>query len=113
MTYAVDLQRLAFEDLREAYRWAAAGAPEAADRWLDRFQASLQTLDHNPERCPFARENGKVEVEIREFLFGKRPYVFRVVFTIDDETVRILRIRRAQRRLLTRIEIEEALEGDE
>lgn len=113
MTYRVVIQRLALQDLHEAYRWAADRAPQAAARWLDRFQASLQTLDHNPGRCPFARENDKVDVELREFLFGKRPYVFRVIFVVDDETVRILRIRRAQRRFLTRAEVEEALEWDE
>jgi len=56
-----------------------------------------------------ARENRKVDIELREYLFGKRPFVFRVIFTIDGETVRILRIRRAQRRFLTRDEIDEAL----
>jgi plasmid stabilization system protein ParE len=113
MTFTVVVQRLAVEDLTEAYLWAARESAQAADRWLDRFQASLQTLDHNPERCPFARENEHVDVEIREFLFGKRPCVFRVMFTVDGETVRILRIRRAQRRFLTRSEVAESLNWDE
>ena len=112
MTYRVLLQRLARADLAESYNYAACRASLTADRWLDRFQGALGTLAHNPQRCPFARENGKVELELREFHFGKWPNVFRVIFTIDGYLVRILRIRRAQRRLLTRQQIEDALRAE-
>jgi plasmid stabilization system protein ParE len=113
MTHRVVLHVLAKKDLRDAYERVAEHAPESAARWLSRFEASLQTLEENPRRCPFARENSKVDVEIREFLFGKRPHVFRVIFTIDESEVRILRIRRAQRRFLTSQEIKDAHTGDE
>ena len=113
MNYRVVLQRLAVQDLDEAYTWAARNAPETAARWLDRFRDALKTLDTNPQRCPLAREVRKVVVELREFLFGRKPNVFRVVFTIDGETVRVLRIRRAQRRFLSRKQIEEAAHSDE
>lgn len=113
MTYQVILQRLAEQDLSEAYSWAAKHAPRTAGRWLDRFQEALGTLAHQPQRCALAKENGKVEVEIRQFLFGKRPSVFRVLFTIDGNTVRILRIRRAQRRFLSRREIDRVIDVDE
>ncbi len=111
MQYRVVLQRLANQDLEDAYARAAENAPETAARWLDRFHQALSTLGNHPERCPFARENSKVDVELREFLFGKKPYVFRVVFTIDGQNVRILRIRRAQRRFLTRKQIDESMES--
>lgn len=113
MTYRVVLQRLARNDLREAYQRAASRAPRTAARWLDRFQQSLDTLERNPQRCSFARQNGKVDVEVREYLLGKRPHVFRVIFTIDRDTVRVLRVRRAQRRFLTRKELEQALEAED
>lgn len=109
MTYRVILQRLAREDLRAVYRWVAARAPVQALRWLERFERALQTLDQRPERCRLARESGKVSVELREFLFGRRPYVYRVLFFIDGDAVRILRIRRAQRRFMTAAELRDAL----
>lgn len=108
MSRRVVLQRLAVRDLDDAYRWAASNAPEAAAHWLTRFEHSLVTLSENPDRCPVARENAKADLELREFLFGRRPSVFRVIFTIEPDTVRILRILRAQRRFLTRTQIEEA-----
>ena len=52
--------------------------------------------------------NGKIDVELRELHFGKRGNVFRAIFTIDADTVRVLRIRRAGRRWLTRRQIEDA-----
>lgn len=113
MTYAVLVQRLALQDLESAYQRAARNAPATADRWLERFRRALRTLQHNPQRCPLAREDRKVDLEIREFLFGRRPHVFRVLFTIDGDTVRILRIRRAQRRPLTRRDINQANEPDD
>jgi len=46
-------------------------------------------------------------------LKSKRPYVFRAIFTIDNDVVRILRIRRAQRRPLSQADVESALKVDE
>jgi plasmid stabilization system protein ParE len=113
MTHRVILQRLAIQDLDDAFLWAARKAPATAARWLDRFQAALRRLDTNPEYCRRAREHRKVDVELREMLFGKTPNVYRVIFMIDGDTVRVLRIRRAQRRPLTRKQIDEAAEQDE
>jgi hypothetical protein len=111
MTYRVQLQTLAIEDLRSAYLVAAGRAPTAAANWLGRFHVALQTLNQRPERCPLAPESRRCGVELREFLFGKQPNAFRVVFIVDGEFVRILRFRRAQRRWLSRPEINEALGG--
>jgi len=112
MRFRVVLQRLAQDDLQDAYAWAARAAPAEAAKWLDRFEVALQSLNSNPKRCPLARESSKAQIELREYLFGKRPNVFRAIFMIDGTRVRILRIRRAQRRFLTRKEIEEAFKND-
>jgi len=109
--YRVLLQNLAMKDLEEAYEYAARHAPDAAVAWLDRFQQALATLSRNPQRCPKAPEDRKLSYELREFLFGKRPNVFRAVYTIDGNTVRILRIRRASRRFLKQSEIDDALDS--
>jgi plasmid stabilization system protein ParE len=102
MTYKVRLQPLAENDLEGAYLWAAKNAPETAGLWLARFQAALNTLAEHPERCGFAPEHKKLKRELRQLLFGRKPNVFRAVFLIDGEFVRIVRIRRGSRRQLTR-----------
>jgi hypothetical protein len=110
MRYRVVLQRLAIDDPDVALSWAAQKAPVTARRWLDHFNHALQTLDSNPHRCPLAREHRKVNLPLREIPFGKKPNVNRAIFLIDGETVRVLRIRRAQRRSLTSGEIKSALD---
>ncbi len=109
MTYEVVLQRLAVADLQGYYDYAAQHSLVDASRWLDRFQIALQSLNERPDRCRIAQENGKVAAELRDFLFGKRPYVFRVVFTIDGDVVRVSRIRRSQRRSLSAEDLRQAL----
>ncbi|MCA9124481.1 MAG: transposase [Planctomycetaceae bacterium] len=48
-----------------------------------------------------------------ELLHGHKPYVFRIIFVIDRSLVRILRVRRGQRRNLTEQQLEDALTDDE
>lgn len=113
MNFRVVVQPTAEEDLLLAYRRAANAAPLAAGRWLDRFQVALRTLSRNPARCALAREHRKVAIELREFHVGRYPYVFRVLFTIDQDAVYVLRIRRAQRKALTKKELQESLRIEE
>ncbi len=109
--FRVVVHRFAVEDLESAYRNAAQHAPGPAAAWLERFQRALETLEANPGGCALAHESHRATRELREFLFGRRPNVFRVVFTIDGDVVRILRIRRSARRFLTRREIDEAFDA--
>ncbi|MGD9635091.1 MAG: type II toxin-antitoxin system RelE/ParE family toxin [Pirellulales bacterium] len=106
MRYRVIVQLRALDDLDEYYRWAARHTPQTAARWLNRFETELESLASNPERCSLAPENARVRREIRQLLFGRRPNVYRAVFTIDGDTVRVLRIRRAARRTLKKDELD-------
>jgi len=72
------------------------------------YSRALDSLEVNPQRCGLAPKNGKVSHEIRHLLFGRRPNVYRAVFTIVGDTVRVLRIVRGSRRWLTRRQIQEA-----
>ena len=94
MTYRVIVTEKAKGDLRHYYSVAAEHAPDTAARWLDRFEASLQTLSTNPERCATAPENDLVGQTIRQLFVGKRTGRFRVLFTIVDDDVFVLHIRR-------------------
>lgn len=107
MTYNVQLQPWAARDLDDAYLWAARHAPVTARDWLERFEAALQSLADHPERCSLAPEHRAMKRELREYHFGRKPNVFRAVFIIDGNDVRVLRIRRAARRRLSRRELGE------
>ena len=58
---------------------------------MRRFKRSRRNL----KDARLAAENFLVEQEIRQFNFGKRVGTYRALFTIMDDEVRILHIRRA------------------
>lgn len=43
---------------------------EQAGRWYDGFVRAIGSLSENPQRCPLARENASVPMEIRELRYG-------------------------------------------
>ena len=93
MTYRVIIEPRAYRDLDKAYERAARHAPQAAYRWLNRFEVALATLAESPERRPLAPENSLVEPDVRQFIFGKRRAKYRALFTIDEGSVHVLHIR--------------------
>lgn len=94
MRYRITVTANAKTNLRDYYLRAAQLAPVTADRWLARFEAAIQSLAEHPERCEIAAENDAVEPTIRQLLFGRSGSVFRVLFTVIGDEVRILHIRR-------------------
>ena len=94
MTHFVIVTRKAKDDLRHYYAVAAEHAPETAGRWLNRFEDALQSLSVNPERCPLAPENDLVDQPIYQLLYGKRSGRYRALFTIEENRVLVLHIRR-------------------
>jgi|COG998Drversion2_1049125.scaffolds.fasta_scaffold328455_2 plasmid stabilization system protein ParE len=94
MTNFVIVTQKAKDDLRHYYSVAAEHAPETATRWLNRFEEALQTLSTNPARCPLAPENDLVDQPIYQFFYGKRSGRYRALFTIEENRVLVLHIRR-------------------
>jgi len=103
--YRLIIQPPAFDDLDEAYRWISGRAPEAAARWVNGFVEALDSLTASPERCGLAPENDAVEPEIRQFVYGRRSGVYRVLFTVTGSEVRVLHIRHAARQTMTAEEL--------
>ena len=110
MEYEIVVHRSARADVLQVCQRAARNAPVAAEKRLARFERKILTLQSNPQRCSFAAEDSKVAVPLFEILFGRAPNVFRVIFTIDGQKVRVLRFLRAQRRPLTRQQAIDALD---
>jgi plasmid stabilization system protein ParE len=101
MTYRVITEPTAEAGAREAYNWLRERSPAAATRWLRGLRQAIESLAEHPQRCPLAPENEHFEEEIRQHLYGKRPGVYRILFTIRDGRVVVLYIRHSARRALT------------
>ena len=93
MTYHVIIQPNAEAEIAAAYRYRHAQAPQAAVRWLAGIGGAIMSLEQFPACCPLAPENGYFAEEIRRLLYGTRRDVFRILFTIREETVHVLHIR--------------------
>lgn len=62
---------------------------------VDEAIASLATF---PKRCPLAPETVSFPFEVRQLLYGRKPHVYRILFTIEGDTVNVLHIRHGRRR---------------
>lgn len=97
MAFRVKYSLLAQADLDTLSAWLLEQyAGEPGQRWLTGLLKSVESLREMPRRCPRFRKDRRVSFEVRQLFYGKKPYVFRILFRIDDDTVHILRIRRGQ-----------------
>jgi plasmid stabilization system protein ParE len=100
MTFRVELSDSALQDAEQLYEWVTEAAPLRGPLWFNRLIAAIESLTTFPERCAHATENDRFPFETRQLLFGRKPNVYGVVFTIDGDTVYVLCIRGPRQRLL-------------
>lgn len=83
----------AVQDLYEAYTYIRSESPRNAAIWRAKLMSAANSLRSSPGRCSLAPENSLTTEEIRQLIFGN----YRVLFTIDGESVVILHFRHAAR----------------
>jgi plasmid stabilization system protein ParE len=101
MTYHVIIQPQAEAEIEAAYLWKRDNAPQAAARWFAEIVEAINSLDQFPSRCPLAPENEHFAQEIRQLLYGPRNDVYRILFTIQGDTVHVLHVRHGAQQHLT------------
>jgi len=88
------LFRRARADALEQFLYLGDRSPDAAERLytgLDKAIAKLSTL---PERHPIAEdESGQLGITLRQMLYGRRRGVFRILFSIEGDTVTLHYVR--------------------
>lgn len=103
MTYRVVITNKAEEDVESVLKWFHYQmATEAGGKWLAGLMSKLNTLETHPERCALAAESEDVGEAIREFLFGRGRYKYRLLFRVVGKTVQILRVWHGSRDAITR-----------
>ena len=101
MAFRVELSNRAQADIAAIYDWLRSQqAGQAGERWFLALREAIASLSTLPTRCPVAPESGESPVEVRQLLHGRKPYVYRILFTIDREVVQVLHIRHGRRRPL-------------
>ena len=101
MTFRVETSAEAERDAEEILHWLLEQeAGEAGLRWFLALDAAVASLAKYPERCPLAPENVRFPFEVRHLLYGRKPHVYRILFTIEGDTVYVLHIRHGRRKHL-------------
>ena len=110
MSYRLELSPESLRQIEKQQIWYEAdplrGGAEIAARWLDGLELETQSILTNPQRYPFAPENGKWMKKhvIRQCVY--RPWKtksgWRLLYTINEskKLVTILDIRHESRRWL-------------
>jgi toxin ParE1/3/4 len=100
MAYRVEIARNAEAELEELYLWVVGRAPQQGAKWFNGLEHAVLSLHEHPKRCPVAPESIDPDHPIRVLSYGRKPHVYRVFFTVDDEAnvVRVVHVRRGARR---------------
>ncbi len=91
MAYLVDVTDRALRDLAIIYRRIEAESSAQAARWFNGLEDAILSLEEYPNRNPLTPEDRT----LRHLLYGKKPYVYRVIYEVEEDTstVYVLHIR--------------------
>lgn len=100
MTYKVEITPSAERNFDEAVDWIIKNSSaQVAALWLDSLIKRVDGLAHMPTRFGFAPENRLFEMgDLRQFTY----YSHRVIYHIQDTSVRILHVRHGRQEFLRR-----------
>ncbi len=80
-------------EIQEAYLFIHRDSPGNAVNWRLGLLEAVESLRAFPERCPLAPENGFLELELRQFIYGN----YRMIFTVQGDAVIVLHVRHGAR----------------
>ncbi|HKM91936.1 MAG TPA: type II toxin-antitoxin system RelE/ParE family toxin [Candidatus Acidoferrales bacterium] len=101
MPFRVEITAQAEQEADAILEWLLSQhAGDAGVRWFLALEEAIATLSEFPARCTFAPENARFPFEVRQLLYGHKPHVYRILFTIATDTVYVLHIRHGRRRPL-------------
>jgi plasmid stabilization system protein ParE len=94
MKYAVSVLKRAGDDADRIYEWIAAKSPQGAIRWLQALEDALAQLESTADQWGVAPESEDLGIVIRQKLFKtRRGRIYRLLYSIDGNQVRVLRVR--------------------
>ena len=94
MTIRVVLLNGARRDVEHIYDWIAARSQGGAGRWYAAFLDAANSLVASHASCSFAAEGEEIGLAIRQRFFRtRRGRVYRMLFLVVEDEVRLLRVR--------------------
>jgi plasmid stabilization system protein ParE len=106
MTFQVRLLTRAQEDADQIYLWLRERSPMGAVAWYTALLKKIDDLAVTATACFPAPEASPLDIEIRQAFFKtRRGRTYRLLFIIDGNEVRILRVRGPGQRPVTRSDV--------
>lgn len=100
MSFEVIITPSAKADIFEINAWLLENYSNLAEKWLFGLSQAVMSLSKFPERCPISSESEAFDFIVRQLLYGRKPNVYRILFSVRDEKVYILRIRSTRQQSL-------------
>jgi plasmid stabilization system protein ParE len=102
MAFRVEISLQAEHDAEGILDWLLLQkSGEAGIHWFLALDDAFASLAQFPERCPIAPENPRFPFEVRQLFYGRKPHVYRILFTVNGDMVQVLHIRHGRRKPLT------------
>jgi plasmid stabilization system protein ParE len=102
MARTVCLDPEACDDIRRIAGFIARRvSPVSAARWQNRIESTIGKLETDADMWPEADEAVELNRPLRCVLHGRRPHVYRILYTVDGQTVNVHRIRHTAQDALT------------
>lgn len=94
MMFKVTTQPKAESDVLLVFEYLYSRSPSGADAWMKAYVNALGKLQQNADGYPVAEENDHFDIELKQSLFKTRRGIpYRLIFNIEGNQVRILRVR--------------------
>lgn len=101
MQFEVLITPSAKADIFEINTWLLENHPDTAESWLYGISQAVTSLSKFPERCAVSSESEAFDVVVRQLIYGKKPHIYRILFSIQEEKVFILRVRSTKQQSLS------------
>jgi plasmid stabilization system protein ParE len=94
MKYRISVLTRAKSDLKNVFDWLAKRSPAGAAAWYEVAIQAIDDLRNTADQHGLALESRRLHDPIREKLFKtKRGRRYRLLYRIDGDVVRVLRVR--------------------
>jgi plasmid stabilization system protein ParE len=78
----------------------------AAENWLKAVEVAVDSMRVDAESHPLIPESDAIERPLRQIMFGRRQYRYRMIYSIDDNAVHVLHVRHGMRRPLETLDVD-------